>query len=72
VPRLRTSGALPPLVHTSSWRSVWLSTGYGFTAWYLVKHSENFTCIIVVVVVVVIIIIIIIIIKTVLLNVHFR
>jgi len=27
----------------SSWRSAWLSTGYLFMVWYLVKQSDNFT-----------------------------
>jgi len=42
-PRLRMRGAIPPLPHTSSWCSALLSTGV-FTAWCLVKHRNNFTC----------------------------
>jgi len=36
-------GALPSLPHTSSWRGAYLSTGYVFRAWYLVKHMETLT-----------------------------
>jgi len=35
-------GGIPTLTHTSSWGSAWLSTGYVFMAWYLVK-TRHFT-----------------------------
>jgi hypothetical protein len=36
-------GAIPPLLHTSSWRGAYLSVGYVYMAWYLVKPRDNFT-----------------------------
>jgi uncharacterized membrane protein len=36
-------GAITPLPHASSWHGSWLSTGYVFIVWYLVKHRDNFT-----------------------------
>jgi len=36
-------GAISPFHNTSSWHGAWLSTGYVFMAWYLVKHRDNFT-----------------------------
>jgi len=36
-------GAIPQLPHTSSGCGAYLSTGYVFLAWYLVKHRDMFT-----------------------------
>jgi len=38
----RISWATLPLPYTS-WRGAYLSTGFVFMAWYLVKHRHNFT-----------------------------
>jgi hypothetical protein len=35
-------GTTPPVPHTSSWCGAYLSTGYIFMAWYLVKARDNF------------------------------
>jgi len=43
IPTLRMHGALPLLPHMSSWCGSYLSKGYVFMAWYLVKNRDNFT-----------------------------
>jgi len=30
--------------NTSSWNDMYLSKGYIFMVWYLVKHRDNFAC----------------------------
>jgi hypothetical protein len=35
-------GTIPPLPHMSAWHGAWLSTGYIFMVWYLLKHRDNF------------------------------
>jgi hypothetical protein len=40
---LRTREALSPVRHTSSWRSVYISTGFAFMEWYLLNSRDSFT-----------------------------
>jgi hypothetical protein len=40
VPRLRICEAIPPLPCIFSLYCAYLSTGYAFMAWYLVKHGD--------------------------------
>jgi hypothetical protein len=42
MPRLRMSGAIPPLSYASSGHGTWSSIGY-FMAFDLVEHRDNFT-----------------------------
>jgi hypothetical protein len=43
VPRLRMRGAIPPLPIRVHSVVLWLSTGYVFMMWYLVKVRDKFT-----------------------------